>query len=51
MNSDLLTNINLEQMFEDLVSSKSDMVVATVDYKVQIELSMLKFVHSLYHYK
>ena len=42
MNSDLLTNINLEQMFEDLLTSKADMVVATVDYKVQIPYGIIE---------
>jgi len=42
MNSDLLTNINLEQMFDELVSSEADMVVATVDYKVQIPYGIVE---------
>lgn len=42
MNSDLLTNINFEQMFEDFVNSESDMIVATVDYKVQIPYGIIE---------
>ena len=42
MNSDLLTNINLEQMFDELVSNQADMIVATVDYKVQIPYGIIE---------
>jgi len=42
MNSDLLTNINLESMFSDLISNDSDMIVATTDYKVQIPYGVVE---------
>ncbi len=42
MNSDLLTNINLESMFKELVANDSDMIVATTDYKVQIPYGVIE---------
>lgn len=42
MNSDLLTNINLEQMFNELISNNGDIIVATKDYKVQIPYGVLE---------
>ncbi|MFT4600282.1 MAG: dTDP-glucose pyrophosphorylase [Arenicella sp.] len=44
MNSDLLTNINLESMFNDLIADQSDMIVATTDYKVQIPYGVVESV-------
>ena len=42
MNSDLLTNINLEIMFNELVSNNADMIVATIDYKVKIPYGVVE---------
>ncbi|MFD1551233.1 nucleotidyltransferase [Putridiphycobacter roseus] len=42
MNSDLLTNINLETMFKELNSKDADMIVATTDYKVQIPYGVIE---------
>jgi dTDP-glucose pyrophosphorylase len=42
MNSDLLTNINLEGMFADLIEKKADMVVATVPYEVKIPYGVIE---------
>jgi len=42
MNSDLLTNINLEAMFKELVSNNADMIIATTDYKVQIPYGVVE---------
>ena len=42
MNSDLLTNINLEAMFNELVSNNADMIIATTDYKVQIPYGIVE---------
>lgn len=42
MNSDLLTNINLEAMFNDLVNQSADMIVATTDYQVQIPYGIVE---------
>jgi dTDP-glucose pyrophosphorylase len=42
MNSDLLTNINLEEMFEDLTNDSADMIIATTDYKVQIPYGVVE---------
>ena len=42
MNSDLLTNIDLEAMFELLISQNAEMVVATTEYKVQIPYGVIE---------
>lgn len=42
MNSDLLTTINLEGMFADLIEKKADMVVATVPYEVKIPYGVIE---------
>lgn len=42
MNSDLLTSINLEQMYNELISNNGDIIVATKDYKVQIPYGVLE---------
>jgi len=42
MNSDLLTNINLELMFNELKTADADMIVATTDYKVQIPYGVVE---------
>lgn len=42
MNSDLLTNINLELMFKELVENDADMICATTDYKVQIPYGVIE---------
>lgn len=42
MNSDLLTNINLESMFNELEKSEADMIIATTDYQVQIPYGVVE---------
>tara|TARA_B110000285_G_C15136855_1_gene627583 strand:+ start:3059 stop:4108 length:1050 start_codon:yes stop_codon:yes gene_type:complete len=42
MNSDLLTNIDLDAMFELLISQKAEMAVATTEYKVQIPYGVIE---------
>jgi len=42
MNSDLLTNINLEAMFNELLNNNADMIVATTDYRVQIPYGVIE---------
>jgi len=42
MNSDLLTNINLEEMFDELSSHNADMIIATTDYQVQIPYGVVE---------
>jgi dTDP-glucose pyrophosphorylase len=42
MNSDLLTNIDLEAMFKTLISQNADMIVASTNYKVQIPYGVIE---------
>lgn len=42
MNSDLLTNIDLEAMFSELTKEDADMIVATTDYQVQIPYGIIE---------
>ncbi|MFK8164598.1 MAG: nucleotidyltransferase family protein, partial [Lewinella sp.] len=42
MNSDLLTTIDLEGMFNDLLEKNADMVVATVPYEVKIPYGVIE---------
>jgi len=42
MNSDLLTNVNLEQMFSELITNNGDMIIATTDYKVQVPYGVVE---------
>jgi dTDP-glucose pyrophosphorylase len=42
MNSDLLTTINLEGMFAELLEKNADMVVATVPYQVKIPYGVIE---------
>lgn len=42
MNSDLLTNIDLEAMFMELTNENSDMIVATTDYQVQVPYGIIE---------
>jgi dTDP-glucose pyrophosphorylase len=42
MNSDLLTTINLEGMYADLLEKEADMVVATVPYEVKIPYGVIE---------
>lgn len=42
MNSDLLTNINYEDMFKDLLEKDGDLVVATTPYEVQIPYGVIE---------
>ena len=42
MNSDLLTTIDFEGMFAELLEKKADMVVATVPYEVQIPYGVIE---------
>ncbi|MDX1349742.1 MAG: nucleotidyltransferase family protein [Putridiphycobacter sp.] len=42
MNSDLLTNINLELMYNELLEYDADMICATTDYKIQIPYGVVE---------
>lgn len=42
MNSDILTNINFEDMFEAMLRTSADMVVATVPYEVKIPYGVIE---------
>ncbi len=42
MNSDLLTNINLEAMFYELISNNADAIIASTDYQVQIPYGIIE---------
>ncbi len=42
MNSDLLTNVNFESMYQDLLDSKADMVVASTEYRVDIPYAIFE---------
>lgn len=42
MNSDILTNINYEDMFKELLDKEGDMVVATTPYEVQIPYGVIE---------
>jgi dTDP-glucose pyrophosphorylase len=42
MNSDLLTNIDWENFYEDFKESNADMMIATVPYQVQIPYAVLE---------
>ena len=44
MNSDLLTNINLEDMLLTLLDEKADMAVASIPYKVKVPYAILELV-------
>ena len=42
MNSDLLTTIDLEEMFADMLEKRADMTVATVPYEVEIPYGVIE---------
>ncbi len=42
MNSDLLTNVNFESMYQTLLNSKADMVVASTEYRVDIPYAIFE---------
>lgn len=42
MNSDLLTNIDLDAMFRDFKNENADMIIATTDYQVQIPYGVIE---------
>ena len=42
MNSDLLTTIDFEQMFDELLSKEADMIVATVPYEVKVPYGVIE---------
>ena len=42
MNSDLLTNLNIEEMYKTLIDSKADMIVATTPYKVAVPYGVIQ---------
>ena len=42
MNADLLTNIDYEDMFSELLTQKGDMIVATTPYEVQIPYGVIE---------
>lgn len=43
MNSDLFTNIDLEEMFQIFCHEKADMMIATIPYNVEIPFAVLEF--------
>lgn len=43
MNSDLLTNINVEELYEKFVETDASMTVATVPYKVSVPYGILEY--------
>jgi len=42
MNSDLFTNANFEEIYLKLINEKADMVVASIDYKVDIPFAVFE---------
>ena len=42
MNSDLLTNIDLDAMFRKFISEDADMIIASTDYKVQVPYGVME---------
>lgn len=42
MNSDLLTTIDFEEMYEDMLAKSADMVVATIPYEVKIPYGVIE---------
>ena len=42
MNSDLLTNVNLEDMFKSLIEKDGEMIVATTPYEVKIPYGVIE---------
>jgi len=42
MNSDLFTDVDFEDLYLDLLSEKSDMVVATTEYKVDVPFAVFE---------
>jgi dTDP-glucose pyrophosphorylase len=42
INSDIFTNINFEEMFLSLISSKADMIIASSDYKIDVPLAIFE---------
>ncbi|WP_347174851.1 nucleotidyltransferase family protein [Polaribacter uvawellassae] len=42
MNSDLLTNVNFEDMYLKLTKEKADMVIASTDYKIDIPYAVFE---------
>lgn len=45
MNSDLLTNIDFENLYLDFIEKKADMIVATIPYNVQIPYAVIETDH------
>lgn len=45
MNSDLLTNIDFEDMYNTFVESNADMIVATIPYQVKVPYGVLETEH------
>lgn len=42
MNSDLLTNIDLDAMFRKFISEDADMIIASTDYKIQVPYGVIE---------
>ncbi len=42
MNSDLLTNVNFESMYQTLLNSNADMVVASTEYRVDVPYAIFE---------
>ena len=42
MNSDLFTNVDLEEMYTKLINSEADMVVASTEYKIDVPFAVFE---------
>lgn len=42
MNSDLFTNVNIEEMYLDLINNNADMVVASTEYKIDVPFAVFE---------
>jgi NDP-sugar pyrophosphorylase family protein len=49
MNSDLLTNIDFEALYQQFIDDKADMIVATVPYKINVPYAILEVEGSRIH--
>jgi dTDP-glucose pyrophosphorylase len=42
MNSDLFTNVDFEELYQNLIDAKADMVVASTEYKIDVPYAILE---------
>jgi NDP-sugar pyrophosphorylase family protein len=47
MNSDLFTNIDLEEMYQFFINEQADMMIATIPYNIEIPFAVLEFSDNL----